>query len=94
VSGEAMQALEKLAAFLAEHEPHRWEEVGPCVYCADCNMRLYQGSLPDHKDPSRAARQAACDHDWDPEMGQGFYFVCVKCGFKEWGDFGDEDDAR
>lgn len=90
MSDQARPALEGLAAFLAEHEPHPWREVGSCVYCIPCGVRLYQGGLPEHKDPGRAARQAACDHDWDPDMGQGFYFICLNCGFKEWGDFGDE----
>jgi hypothetical protein len=81
---EAVAALERFGEFLADHEPHRWEKVGPCVWCADCNLRLYQGELPDHKDPGRAERQANCDHDWDPEMGQGFYIVCRTCGYQEW----------
>ena len=71
-------------ARLAAHESHRWEEVAPCVYCADCNVRLYQGVLPDDRDPGRAARQAACDHDWDMDFGLGFYLVCRTCGLQEW----------
>lgn len=82
-------ALESLAAFLAEHEPHDWRQVGGCVWCA-CGVRLYQGDLPDHKDPGRAGRQATCDHDWDWEFAQGFYGICHKCGAREWGDWGDE----
>jgi hypothetical protein len=38
-----------LAAFkavLTEHEPHTWEQIGPCVYCADCQVRLYHGTIP------------------------------------------------
>jgi hypothetical protein len=27
------------------HATHRLEQVGPCVYCADCNVRLYQGRV-------------------------------------------------
>jgi hypothetical protein len=73
-----------LAELLASHEPHRWEAIGLCVWCADCNVRLYVGELPERKDPGRAERQAACDHDWDPEMGFGFYGLCVNCGYKEW----------
>jgi hypothetical protein len=71
---------------IQEHRPHRWEEVGICVWCVDCNVRLYQGNLPEWKDPGRPARQALCDHDWDPEAGLGFYFICTKCGFKEWAE--------
>ncbi len=24
------------------------------------------------------------DHDWDPDMGAGFYYVCRCCGELEW----------
>jgi hypothetical protein len=78
--------MSSLDAVLAEHDAHRWEAVGLCVWCADCNVRLYEGDLPERKDLGRAERQAACDHEWDQEMGQGFYFLCTKCGFKEWPD--------
>lgn len=61
-----------------------WQQIGPCVYCADHHERLYQGELPLERDPGRVKRQAECDHDWDPEMGQGFYWLCRRCGFKEW----------
>lgn len=31
------------------HEDHLWEQVGRCVYCVDCELRLYQGRIPlDH----------------------------------------------
>ena len=69
---------------LATHEHHQWEQVGLCVYCTICHERLYQGELPSNRDPGRAERQAACDHDWDMEFGQGFYLVCRTCGLKEW----------
>jgi len=46
----------------------------------DCNERLYHGQLPDDRRP-------ACDwHDWDDEMGQGFYFQCKRCGVIEWSE--------
>lgn len=33
----------------AFHADHCWEQVGRCVYCVDCNTRLYQGHIPpDH----------------------------------------------
>jgi hypothetical protein len=44
-----MNADEILKAFearLAEHEAHTWEQIGRCVYCADCSTRLYQGTIP------------------------------------------------
>lgn len=81
------------------HEEHEWREVPPCVYCVLCDVRLYQGSLPEWKDPELAARRAACEHrehemanhgdDDEPnwqEMGLGFYWVCADCGFKGWYD--------
>ncbi len=29
-----------------EHKDHEWEWRDPCVYCKDCGVRLYHGSLP------------------------------------------------
>ncbi len=69
-----------------EHAECQWKEVPPCVYCADHGVRLYQGSIPAEKDPELAAKRASCDHEWDEEMGLGFYFLCKKCGFREWAD--------
>jgi hypothetical protein len=35
--------------FIAEHEDHPWRQVGRCVYCGPCGVRLYQGTIPkDH----------------------------------------------
>ena len=68
-------------------ECEKWEQVGPCVYCVDHRERLYQGRLPAQRDPQRAAKEAVCaeqGHDWDEEFGQGFYFLCRRCGEKEW----------
>ena len=31
---------------LGSHKDHKWKQVGRCVYCEVCNMRLYQGRLP------------------------------------------------
>ena len=65
---------------IAAHAPHTWRQVGLCVYCDDCGERLYQGQLPDDRRPK-------CDrHDWDDEMGQGFYFQCKRCGVIEWSE--------
>lgn len=72
---------------LEEHRPHKWEEIGPCVYCADCNVRLYQGTLPPDKAP---ANRATCQHlnqDWDMDgHGLGFYGVCEDCGERIWAE--------
>lgn len=60
------------------HEGHTWEQVGLCVYCVDCEVRLYQGTVP-------ADRRPSCDeHRWDDESGQGYYSVCERCGAVEW----------
>lgn len=61
-----------------KHEPCAWEQVGPCVYCSDHSVRLYEGTLPE-------GRRPPCDgHEWDEEMGLGFYFQCKRCGLVEW----------
>lgn len=31
---------------LSEHADHKWSQRGRCVYCDDCQTRLYQGRLP------------------------------------------------
>lgn len=36
------------------HLGHALRQEGRCVYCATCNVRLFQGQLP--KDPERTAR--------------------------------------
>lgn len=60
------------------HDTCTLEQVGPCVYCADHNERLYQGMLPADKRPP------CTEHDWDEEKGLGFYFQCRTCGVMEW----------
>ena len=55
-----MNADEILKAFearLAEHEAHTWEQIGRCVYCADCSTRLYQGTIPPGHTNVRKRRQ-------------------------------------
>ena len=32
-------------AMLDAHKDHEWVQIGPCVYCDDCNTRLFQGRL-------------------------------------------------
>lgn len=67
---------------LADHEPCTWEQVGPCVYCTDHHVRLYQGDLPDSK--RTTPKCAEGEHIWDEEQGLGFYFICERCGVREW----------
>lgn len=67
------------------HEPHRWEQVGACVYCTDCNVRLYQGDLPENR--RTTPRCPDGQHTWDDgdSMSQcGFYLLCLRCGVTEW----------
>ena len=45
-----------LDEMFAHHAPHKWKQVGRCVWCHDCNVRLYQGTLPaDRREPKRQA---------------------------------------
>lgn len=71
-----------LHQMLTEHAPCVWKQVGPCVYCIDHNIRLYEGDLPDSK--RTTPKCADGEHEWDPEMGLGFYMICVICGLREW----------
>lgn len=46
--------MESFSEMLEIHEDHTWEQVGRCVYCADCAERLYQGYLPkERRQPRR-----------------------------------------
>ena len=48
--------MDTVQAFFEEidsHQDHTWKQVGRCVYCADCKVRLYQGKIPDHKKVKR-----------------------------------------
>jgi len=49
---EAWAAFDSM---LAEHAAHEWRQIGRCVYCQPCNIRLYQGTLP----PERKGRKRA-----------------------------------
>jgi len=64
------------------HNDCAWKQVGPCVYCTDHGVRLYQGTLPEHK--RTVPRCDPYSHDWDPEMGMGFCSICQTCGELEW----------
>jgi hypothetical protein len=47
---------------LGEHVDHPWRQVGPCVYCDTCGVRLYQGEAltEDDKNELRdAVREAS-----------------------------------
>lgn len=39
-------AVAAFIASLATHADHPKRQVGPCVYCEQCNVRLYQGYDP------------------------------------------------
>jgi hypothetical protein len=52
----ALAAIENLFTEIAGHDNHAWQQVGRCVYCHDCNQRLYQGKIPsDHTKVYRKA---------------------------------------
>lgn len=42
---EIYKIFEKMMTDIAQHDAHKRKQVGPCVYCIDCNLRLYQGKL-------------------------------------------------
>lgn len=74
-----------LHEMLTGHAPCRWKQVGPCVYCEDHGIRLYQGTLPDDK--RTEPKCAPGEHRWDnaDSMCQaGWYFLCVLCGEQRW----------
>jgi hypothetical protein len=43
---EAWKAFDRM---LASHIDHNWRKIGGCVYCTDCDVRLYHGDLPEEK---------------------------------------------
>lgn len=53
MAAHMQKAMEALNDLLEIHEEHVWEQVGRCVYCADCGERLYQGYLPKERRPVR-----------------------------------------
>jgi hypothetical protein len=80
-----MDAFNDWAQALSTHVDHSWSQVGLCVYCADCGVRLYDGSLPDEK--RTTPKCAPGGHEWDDgnSMSQcGFYLLCLRCGEQEW----------
>jgi hypothetical protein len=54
------QAWAAVAEMVAEHAEHTWYQLGRCVYCRDCNRRLYQGTIPEtHREVCSAPRRQA-----------------------------------
>jgi hypothetical protein len=51
----AEEAAQAINAMLDAHKDHEWVQVGPCVYCDDCNTRLFQGRLSGER-KERASR--------------------------------------
>jgi hypothetical protein len=39
-------AADYLNQLFGKHDAHVWTQIGRCVYCVDCNQRLYQGTIP------------------------------------------------
>lgn len=75
--------LDAVVDLLTSHAEHPWSQVGSCVWCDACGIRLYHGDLPDEK---RTTPKCAV-HEWDNgnSMEQcGFYYLCLRCGEKEW----------
>lgn len=42
---EAEEIFKKLVEQLNGHDTHERKQVGRCVYCVTCNVKLYQGTL-------------------------------------------------
>lgn len=73
---------------LADHAEHKWSQVGRCVWCDDCGVRLYQGELPapgkqkEHATgidamlaPIRAKMEAKAKKEWEertPEQNKAW----------------------
>ena len=43
---------------ITDHKDHEWEFRKPCVYCKDCNIRLYQGKLPKDQEGKESVGKA------------------------------------
>jgi hypothetical protein len=55
---ELTDAIEAFAAMIREHEDCIHRQVGRCVYCADHQVRLYEGYVRvGHNDRVKAARE-------------------------------------
>jgi hypothetical protein len=54
------QIWEQLLSTLDLHAAHTWKQVSRCVYCDDCGVRLYQGTLPaDRRKPRKPPPEPA-----------------------------------
>lgn len=42
---QKVKLAEQLMAEINAHDTHKRKQVGSCVYCVDCDKRLYQGTL-------------------------------------------------
>ena len=83
---ERAAVISTLLKLTEDHINCRLEQVGPCVWCIDHNMRLYQGRLPADRNPGLAVCERE-GHQWDDadSMCQsGFYYLCTRCGEQEW----------
>lgn len=38
--------MSDLLTRLEPHTDHIWQQIGRCVFCVDCDTRLYQGRIP------------------------------------------------
>jgi len=56
------QIREALERPFKEHGDHPWHQIGRCVYCGPCGVRLYQGTMPpDHEVYKRPYQPTAAD---------------------------------
>jgi hypothetical protein len=46
---DTAQAVRAYFAMVSSCSGHPWRQVGRCVYCVPCGVRLYQGILPASK---------------------------------------------
>lgn len=64
---DTVQAMGAYVEGLVACDGHTWEQVGRCVYCVDCNRRLFQGTVGSkHK----KVRTRPWDAARDPEKTQ------------------------
>ena len=49
VKKDVAWAIEQLLLSIQPHEQHSWKQVGRCVWCEPCGVRLYQGTIPKEK---------------------------------------------
>jgi hypothetical protein len=59
-------AADYLNQLFGKHDEHTWTQVGRCVYCADCNQRLYQGTIPATHTKVKQPQNRSWDDAQDP----------------------------